>query len=94
MRLVGRDKLDLFCKKHGDVRTWIQAWIAEVTAATWRNTMDIKLRFANASFLSQNVVIFNVKGNTYRLETQIAFKTGVVVVLWIGTHADYTKRHA
>jgi mRNA interferase HigB len=45
-----------------------------------------------ASFLPDNLVIFNVKGNHYRLEVQIAYRTGIVVVQWIGTHADYTKR--
>ena len=92
MRLVGRDKLDEFCGAHGDARPWIANWIADAEAAQWRMPKDIKRSYASASFLADNVVIFNVKGNRYRLETQIAYNTGIVIVRWIGSHAEYTKR--
>ena len=46
----------------------------------------------SASFLSDNVVIFNVKGNHYRLEVQVAYKIGILAIRWVGTHAEYTKR--
>ena len=77
MRLVGREKLDEFSGAHADARPWIANW---------------KRSYASASFLADKVVIFNVKGNSYRLEVQVAYKTGTVVVRWIGTHAEYTKR--
>jgi len=92
MLLVGRDRLDEFTKAHADARAWIENWIANVEAARWRSPQDIKNSYSSASFLANRVVIFNVKGNRYRLETQVAFNTGVVVVRWAGTHAEYTKR--
>lgn len=92
MRLVGRDKLDEFSGVHADARPWIANWIADTEAAQWRTPRDIKSSYASASFLADNVVIFNIKGNNYRLEVQVAYKTGVVVVRWAGTHAEYTKR--
>lgn len=58
----------------------------------WEGLQDIKDSYVAASFLPDNLVIFNVKGNRYRLEVQIAYRTGVVVIRWIGTHAEYTKR--
>ena len=92
MRLVGREKLDEFCGKHAVVRSWVSNWIAEVDSAAWRTAQDGKAAYPSASFLAANIVIFNVKGNHYRLEVQVAYKTGIVVVRWIGTHAEYTKR--
>jgi mRNA interferase HigB len=92
MRIVGRDKLDEFCAKHADTRSWIATWLADVGGCHWRSSRDIKDTYASASFLSDNIVVFNVKGNRYRLEVQVAYKTEVVIVRWIGTHAEYTKR--
>jgi mRNA interferase HigB len=94
MKVVGRDKLDAFAKRHTDSRHWIEMWLAESERTVWRTPQEIKERFASASFLAENLVIFNVRGNNYRLEVRVAFKTGTVVVQWIGTHDEYTKRHA
>ena len=92
MRIVGRDKLDEFVGVHADARPWITNWIADTEAARWGTSADIKRSYASASFLAKNVVIFNVKGNRYRLEVQVAYNTGVIVIRWAGTHAEYTKR--
>ena len=93
MRMVGRDKLDDFVGTHADARPWIENWIAEVETARWRMPQDIKSQYASASFLAINVLYFNVKGNRYRLEVLVAYNTGTVVVRWVGTHADFTKRN-
>ncbi len=93
MRVIGRDKLEAFCSKHSDARKWIENWLADTEAATWTVPQQIKSRYPSASFLAENVVIFNVKGNEYRLEVLIAYKTSVVVVQWIGTHARYDARN-
>lgn len=91
MTLVGREKLDVFMCKHTDTRSWIENWVSDVVGSNWQNTQDIKNRYSTASFLADNIVFFNVKGNSYRLQIQVAFKTGKVIVKWIGTHAEYTK---
>ena len=92
MRIVGRGKLDEFAGVHTDARPWIENWIAETEAGRWRTPQDIKNLYASASFLATNVVIFNVKGNRYRLEVLVAYNAATVVIRWIGTHAEYTKR--
>lgn len=92
MRLVGRNTLDEFTNAHSDARAWIENWIADTEAARWLTPQDIKNSYASASFLSNRIVIFNVKGNRYRLEVQVAYNAGVVIVKWAGTHANYTKR--
>lgn len=92
MRLVGRNTLDEFIRAHAEARAWTGNWIADTGAAQWRTPQDIKNSCASAGFLANRIVIFNVKGNRYRLEVQVAYNTGVVIVNWAGTHADYARR--
>ena len=89
MKLVGCNHLDDFATRHADVRSQIDAWRCEVEEAKWASPNDIKARFANASFLADNRVVFNLKGNKYRLDTKVAYKNQVVLIMRIGTHAEY-----
>ncbi|HEV7800833.1 MAG TPA: type II toxin-antitoxin system HigB family toxin [Burkholderiales bacterium] len=66
---------------------------AEVASGTWKTPQDVKTRYVAASFLPDNVVIFNVKGNEYRLEVFVADRTATVIVRWIGSHAEYDQRN-
>lgn len=92
MRVIGLGVLSAFCDEHADCRKWVSNWIRDAKQSTWTTTHDVKLHYPSASFLAENIVIFNVRGNSYRLETQVAFGTGIVAVKWIGTHAEYDKR--
>jgi mRNA interferase HigB len=92
MRILGRDLLAEFIAAHADARLWIENWIAEAERMQWRTPQDVKGMYATASFLAGNVVVFNVKGNRYRMVTLIAYQTGTIIVRWIGTHAEYDRR--
>ncbi len=91
MQLVGLKLLHDFMKQHLDIQSPLEAWIQEAREATWRTTLDIKTRYASASFLSDNRVVFNVKGNRYRLVVKIGFNLQTVLIQRIGTHAEYDK---
>jgi len=91
MRIAGRERLELFCGKHTDTRAWIERWLADVELAAWTKPRDIHSTLA--SFLADGVVIFNVKGNAYRLEVAVAYRTGIVSVRWAGTHREYDERN-
>lgn len=93
MKVVGRNILDRFCAKHADARRWIENWLSDAQGAAWTRSQDIKDRYAAASFLAHNTVIFNVKGNDYRLEVTCSYRVGVVVVEWAGTHTEYDERN-
>ena len=93
MKISGRDQLDRFCIAHADCRSWIENWIADTESSQWHTPQDIKNRYSSASFLAESIVIFNVRGNAYRLVTNVAYRTGVVFVKWIGTHPDYEKKY-
>lgn len=91
MILIGRKRLTEFLTRHPDARPWLNAWTAEIASADWKGPQDIKERYRSASFLPSNTVVFNVKGNQFRMEVQVAYKTGRVVVKRIGTHSQYTR---
>jgi mRNA interferase HigB len=93
MRIVGRNRLDEFCSTHADARPWIEVWLQETAGISWATPQDIRNRYATASFLHSNIVIFNVRGNKYRLEVQVDFRNGIVSVLWVGKHSEYDERN-
>ena len=92
MQLVGLIKFDTFKQAHADSRGPLDAWRAEVEAANWVGPQDVKTRYPSASFLADNRVIFNIKGNTYRLVVKARYQNGIVLIEWIGTHAEYSKK--
>ena len=91
MRLVGRSLLADFAKRHSEIRSPLNAWVCEVEDADWTGPADIKARHPSASILSENRVIFNIKGNKYRIETKVSFEIKVVLVKRIGTHSEYLR---
>lgn len=95
MRILSTDKLDGFMKKHPPSRGPLKAWLAEAKAAEWRQWADIKARFPSADLINGKSaghrVVFNIKGNDYRLAVQVYFNQGMVVIERIGTHAEYSK---
>ena len=88
---MGRPVLERFVEVHPDVAPAADAWLREAVAATWRTPADVKARYASESFLANSRVVFNLKGNKYRLDTKIAYQVGVVLVKRIGTHAEYDR---
>ena len=90
MKVVGRKKLEAFSRRHADVRSQIQAWLCEVEEAQWQTPHDVKARYTTASFLGDNRVVFNLKGNKYRLDVKLSYKNQVVLIKRIGTHAEYS----
>ena len=91
MRVAGKKRLFVFCRRHAQTRSPAQAWLAEVEAASWLQPQDIKDRYATASILADNQFIFNLGGNKYRLKVQIDFASGVVAIKDVATHAEYKR---
>lgn len=93
MRVLHTELVYNYCKKHADAKGQLEAWLAEVRKADWKTPNDIKARFVTASFLGESTVIFNIKGNNHRLEVRVTYKNRIVLIEWIGTHAEYDKRN-
>lgn len=91
MRVIGKKVLYDFAQQHGDVAPQIDVWINEAKDAEWKSPLELKERYPQASILPMNQVVFNLKGNRYRLLTTVSFKTGTVLIERIGTHAQYSR---
>ncbi len=89
MKIIGTNLLLEFITKHGDARSQTASWIAEVRQAVWQTPQDIKKRFHSASIVDNNRVIFNLKGNKYRIDTNVYYRHQVVEISRVGTHAEY-----
>lgn len=91
MRVIARKTLREFYESHADAKSPLEAWFHETLAAKWAGPQDIKQRFPSADILLGNRVVFNIKGNRYRLIVNIHYNTGIVFVRFVGTHAEYDK---
>lgn len=92
MQLLGLFKLDEFKRKHADSRGPLDVWRVEVEQGRWSGPQDVKTRYPSASFLADNRVIFNIKGNAFRLVVKAKYQNGIVLIEWVGTHAEYDKK--
>jgi mRNA interferase HigB len=97
MRIIARRTLREFVEAlsgHRDqpaVKAALDAWFDEVKKARWQNTADVKLSYATASIVTADRIVFNVKGNAYRLVVAVDFGRGIVWIKWIGAHRDYDR---
>ena len=91
MHLVSVQTLRKFWKLHPDAERLLRAWYEAVEQAQWRTPADIKAEFATASFLGNNRVVFNIKGNDYRLVVIVEYRMGRMFIRFVGTHAEYNR---
>ena len=89
MILVGKGLLADFARKHANARDAVAAWTLEIEAAAWRSGVDVKARFASVSFVGNDRLVFNLKGNHFRIDVQVNYPAQIVLVRRIGTHAEY-----
>ena len=91
MRIISRKALREFWERHPDARQALQAWYADARRATWKTPADIKSVYRNASIIAVNRVVFNIRGNRYRLAVAINYKYGIVYIRFVGTHQEYDR---
>lgn len=91
MKVLNIEKIHTFCRKHNQAKGALDSWYDEVTGEAWKTTQDIRNRYNSADFLPGNRVIFNIKGNNYRLVVEVIYKAGMVIIERVGTHAEYDR---
>lgn len=89
MHLVSVPPLLAFAAKHPAAKQSILSWVAEVKKAKWTQPSDLKARYATVSILKSRRIVFNLKGNDYRLIVAVACRSGLVFVKFIGTYKEY-----
>jgi mRNA interferase HigB len=91
MRVISVATLVEFWERHPDAELALKAWLAVARTAHWGTPADIKAQFGNASFVSGRRVVFNIKGNDYRLAVAVAYRLGALYIKFVGTHAEYDR---
>lgn len=94
MNVISKRTLVQFYTTHINAKTALEVWHADARKSEWKTPEDIKRIYPSASFLKDNRVVFNIKGNEYRLIVHIDYKRKIVRVKFIGTHAQYDKINA
>lgn len=91
MRIIKIKALTTQFDKYPDVEGPLKAWIDDVKAADWSKSDDVVARYPSARTIAGNRVVFNIKGNRYRLIVYIYYPARIVYVKFFGTHAEYDK---
>ena len=71
------------------MKAHLDAWYAESAKAEWKTSAELKSQYSSASVITAERVVFNIKGNDYRLIVAINYHYGVILIKWIGTHQEY-----
>jgi mRNA interferase HigB len=97
MIVIGTDLVEDYLARHighkgiKAARSQYLAWLNIVGRAEWRNPEDVKKSYPKASILKAGRVVFNIKGNDYRLVAGVQYRAGVVAIRFFGSHADYDR---
>lgn len=89
MRTISRKTLIDFNQRYPDSKRSPEAWFHEVGRAKWKTPADVKLMYPSASILKKSRVVFNIRGNKYRLIVKIIYSTATVFIRFVGTHREY-----
>jgi mRNA interferase HigB len=97
MRIIARRTLREFVaaraghKDQSALKAALDAWFDEVRRADWKSSAELKQRYRTSSILSSERVVFNIRGNEYRLIASIDYEKGILWIIWLGTHAEYDR---
>ena len=100
VRVIARGTLNGFVRNRVDrklqkaVKAQLDAWYAEAARAEWKTSAELKSQYASASIISAERVVFNIKGNDYRLIVAINYHFQVLLIKWLGTHKEYDNINA
>ena len=91
VRIIAKRTLRAFWTAHADSEQALLTWYRVARAARWESPRDVKARFADASIVANNRVVFNVRGNRYRLIVAFDYARQAGWIKFVGTHGDYDK---
>src|ERR1019366_1231364 len=97
VRVIARSTLSAFVRNRIEprqrrvVQDHLDAWFGLVSRASWQSSAELKQQYRTASIVSSERVVFNIKGNEFRLVVAVDYQYGVVLVVWVGTHREYDR---
>ena len=91
MRVIGREKLERFWRRHNDAEKPLSYWFHAVKSEIWDKPTELMGRFPNARVIGRDRAIFNIKGNNYRLVAAVNCQRKLIRIRFVGTHAEYDR---
>ena len=88
-RIISKKALREFWEKHRDSEQYLKVWYETANSSDWRSPKDIKKVYASASIIANNRVVFNIKGNSYRLIVKFNYERQWAFIRFVGTHKEY-----
>jgi mRNA interferase HigB len=89
MRIIATNTIREYWESYPISEQSLKAWLQEVESCSWKSPQSLKLEYTNASILTGKRVVFNIKGNKYRLIVDIEYRLQIVSIVWFGTHPEY-----
>lgn len=93
-RIFAKSTLRNFLEKHPDSEQYLKTWFDTAMNSNWYSASEVKQTYVNASVLKDSRIVFNIKGNSYRLVAKFNFGKQWLFIRFIGTHAEYDKTDA
>jgi len=91
VRVIAKRTLRDFWEKHANCAEQLKSWYRETEKSEWNNINELKSEYPSASILKDNRIVYNIKGNNYRLIVKFNFEYRICWIRFIGTHAEYDK---
>ena len=90
-RILAKSTLKEYWELHPDTEQYLKTWYDTAINADWKTPADVKQTYANASILKNSRIVFNIKGNSYRLIAKFNFEKQWIFIRFVGTHSEYDK---
>lgn len=91
MRIISKKRIVDYYSKHAKSKTALEEWYVKVSKMNWSNFNELKQYYLSADYVGKNRVVFNIRGNDYRLIAIVIYISQKVYIRWIGTHSEYDK---
>ena len=92
-RIFAKSTLREYWEKHPETEQYLKTWYDTAMNSDWRTPNEVKQTYVNASILKDSRIVFNIKGNSYRLVVKFNFDKQWIFIRFIGTHIEYDKIH-
>ncbi len=89
MRIIAKRTLKKFWEKHPDSENALKIWYQTVSRSVWRNVAEMKKQYGTADLVGNERVVFDIKGNKYRLIAKVDFEYQLVFIRFVGSHSEY-----
>ncbi len=91
MRVHNKSTLVGYIKDYPLAEKSLRQWYGVAVKANWKNNGELKEQLGNASIINKKRIIFNIKGNDFRLVADVEFEFQKIFIVWFGTHKEYDK---